>query len=84
MIRIILVFAAFATSPAANASGKLLPSSVTIITEDQAKACKFLDLVSAMRFALMSANKSQHAALDAALVKAEKAGANAAVIKGLT
>ncbi|MCK8458695.1 hypothetical protein SPHN_18340 [Sphingomonas faeni] len=72
------------TGVSATAKDKPLPSDISIITEDQAKSCKFVDIVSAMRFAMTSASKTSRAALIAALEKAKAAGANSAVMTGST
>jgi len=74
----------FLMSSPANAKDKPLPSGIEVITEAQAKNCKFVDVVSAMRFAMTSASKTSRAALIAALEKAKEAGGNAAVMTATT
>lgn len=67
-------------SPTAQASEKPLPEGIQIIPADQASKCTFIDVVTAMKFATVSASKTSRAALIAALEKAKAKGANSAVI----
>ena len=67
-----------------SANDKPLPDGIKVITETEAKECKFVDVVSAMRFAMTSASKTNRAALIAALEKAKEAGGNAAIITNST
>lgn len=68
-----------------SAKDKPLPEGIKVITETEAKDCKFVDVVSAMRFAaLQSASKTNRMALIAALEKAIEAGGNAATILNTT
>jgi hypothetical protein len=71
-------------APSAFAWDKPLPAGIEVITTAQAKDCKFIDVVSAMRFAMTNASKTSRAALIAALEKAKAAGADAAVITSST
>lgn len=64
----------------ATAKDKPLPQGIEVISEDRAKACTFVDIVTAMRFALLSASDTSRDALRVALEKAKSKGANAAVI----
>lgn len=73
-----------ATSGVAFADDKPLPDGIRVINQDEAKACQFVDIVSAMKFAMISASGSQRAALIDALEKAKKKGANAAVVTEIT
>lgn len=88
MSRILSVFAAItllASSPAAYAKDDPLPEGIQIVGEDQAANCRFLDVVSKMRFAAFSsASSTQRKALIAALENARELGGNAAVITGTT
>ena len=61
-----------------------MPDGIKVVTEAQIGRCNLVDIVSAMRFALVSASKTQKAALVAALEKAKAVGANAAVITSIT
>lgn len=64
-----------------------LPQSVAIISEAQAESqqCEFVDVVSAMRFAITAGpSATSRQALIAALEDAEQRGANAAVIASQT
>ncbi|RXR27258.1 hypothetical protein [Sphingobium fluviale] len=71
-------------STAVKAAEKPLPDGIKIIAVDQASTCQFLDIVSAMKFAMVSASKTSRAALIAALEKAKAKGADSAVITATT
>lgn len=73
-----------AMSTSAFAKDKPLPDGIAIISEAKASSCTFVDIVSAMRFAMTSASKTQRGALVAALEKAKLAGANSAVVSSMT
>ena len=79
-----VVAAVLVVTPAMAKDAKPLPSDIKVITEADAKSCQFVDVVSAMRFAAISASKTSRAALIAALEKAKAAGGNAAVITSTT
>jgi hypothetical protein len=72
------------TAGTAYAGDKPLPDGIRVINQDEAKACQFVDIVSAMKFAMISASGTQRAALVDALEKAKKKGADAAVIMEMT
>ncbi len=74
----ILVLAA----TAANAQDA--ESKVKLLSEEQAKACKATGIVSHSKMAMWSVDKATQALLAEALKKAEKKGANAAVMMPLT
>lgn len=71
-------------SSVAIAGEKPLPAGIRIISQDDAKSCQFVDIVSAMKFAMLSASGTQRSAMIDALEKAKKKGANAAVITEIT
>jgi hypothetical protein len=68
----------------AVAKDKPLPEGIKIISEAQTAQCTMIDIVSAMRFALMSASGTERDALRAAMEKAKAKGANAAVMTSIT
>lgn len=68
----------------ADAKEKPLPEGIAIVPEAQIATCTFVDIVTAMRFAMTSASKTQRAALIVALEKAKEKGANAAVMTSMT
>jgi len=84
MIRLSLVTICLWIVVPAHAAEKPLPNGIRILTEGQASKCEFVDVVSAMRFAMLSASKTSRDALIAALEKAKAKGANGAVITSST
>jgi len=79
----ILALVVLTISPA-HAKEKPLPEGIAIVSEAQIGNCTFVDIVSAMRFAMTSASKTQRGALVAALEKAKEKGANSAVVTSMT
>ena len=82
-IAALLVCAAVFAAPA-HAKEKTLPEGIRVVSEAQAAQCTMIDIVSAMRFAMISASKTQRDALITALEKAKAKGANAAVLTSIT
>lgn len=69
----------------AAASEKPLPEGISIISEADAKSCRFVDIVSASdSFVFKKADKASRTALIRALEKAMLKGANSAVMSGVS
>ena len=83
-LRMFALMLTLAVPGTAVAKDKPLPTGIEVISAEQAKSCAFVDVVSAMRFAMISASKTSRDALIAALSKAKDKGANAAVITSVT
>jgi hypothetical protein len=81
---IFMLSAAMLVASPAFAKDKPLPEGIKIVPEKGVSDCSFVDIVSAMRFAMLSASKTQRDALIAALEKAKEAGANTAVLTSMT
>ena len=79
----LLVCAAVIAAPAA-AKEKPLPEGIKVLPEAQVAQCTMIDIVSAMRFAMISASKTQRDALITALEKAKAKGANTAGLTSIT
>lgn len=84
MRRVLLICLLAAFAPPAHGKEKPLPEGVKILSEAQVAQCSMIDIVTAMRFAMISASKTQRDALIAALEKAKGKGANAAVLTSIT
>lgn len=78
----ILALALFMFGTAASAQDS--DPKVRLLSEDQAKTCKATGIVSHSKMAVWSVDKATEALLREALKKAEKKGANAAVMMPLT